>query len=123
MAALGTLAVCLCLYAALRPDMTGVIAVISISLCLSLMFPTIYGVALAGLGEATKFGAAGLVMAIVGGAIMPMVQGRVMDMTSAATSFVVPAFCFAMVTLYAIYDLRTPTPRVIATTSDKRKAQ
>ena len=76
----------------------------------------------AGLGEATKFGAAGLVMAIVGGAIMPMVQGRVMDMTSAATSFVVPAFCFAMVTLYAIYDLRTPAPRVITTTSSERKA-
>ena len=123
MAALGALAVALCIYAALRPDITGVIAVIAISLCLSLMFPTIYGVALAGLGEATKFGAAGLVMAIVGGAIMPMVQGKVMDATSAATSFIVPALCFAMVTLYAIYDLRTPTPRVIATTSDKRKAQ
>ena len=122
MALLGTLAVCLCLYAVLRPDMTGVIAVISISLCLSLMFPTIYGGALAGLGEATKFGAGGLVRAIVGGAIMPMVQGRVMDMTSAATSFVVPAFCFAMVTLYAIYDLRTPAPRVITTTSSERKA-
>ena len=53
---------------------------------------------------------------------MPTVQGRVMDMTSAATSFVVPAFCFAMVTLYAIYDLRTPAPRVITTTSSERKA-
>ena len=125
MTALGTLAVCLCIYAALRPDFTGVIAVIAISSCLSLMFPTIYGVALAGLGEATKFGAAGLVMAIVGGAIMPMVQGKVMDMTSASTSFVVPAFCFAMVTLYAIYDLRAPVQRVIATTSTEteRKAQ
>ena len=123
MAALGALAVLLCIYAALRPDVTGVIAVIAISLCLSLMFPTIYGVALAGLGEATKFGAAGLVMAIVGGAIMPMIQGKVMDSTSAATSFIVPALCFAMVTLYAIYDLRTPTPRVIATTSSERKAQ
>ncbi|WP_017194899.1 L-fucose:H+ symporter permease [Actinomyces massiliensis] len=123
MAALGSLAVALCIYAALRPDITGVIAVIAISLCLSLMFPTIYGVALAGLGEATKFGAAGLVMAIVGGAIMPMVQGKVMDATSAATSFIVPALCFAMVTLYAIYDLRTPTPRLIATTSSERKAK
>ena len=96
---------------------------LAVALCLSLMFPTIYGVALAGLGEATKFGAAGLVMAIVGGAIMPMVQGKVMDATSAATSFIVPALCFAMVTLYAIYDLRTPTPRLIATTSSERKAK
>ena len=39
------------------------------------MFPTIYGVALQGLGEDTKFGAAGLVMAILGGALMPLVQG------------------------------------------------
>ena len=49
------------------------------------MFPTIYGVALQGLGEDTKFGAAGLVMAILGGAIMPLVQGRVMDQVGAAT--------------------------------------
>jgi FHS family L-fucose permease-like MFS transporter len=70
------------------------------------MFPTIYGVALKGLGPATKFGAAGLVMAIVGGAIMPLVQGKLVDATSAAFSFIVPAACFAVVGLYALYDLR-----------------
>lgn len=106
--ALGTLAVGLCLYAVAFPGPSGVVALVSVSLCLSLMFPTIYGVALAGLGPATKFGAAGLVMAIVGGAIMPMAQGRLMDATSAAASFIVPAFCFALVTAYAVYDLRAP---------------
>ena len=70
------------------------------------MFPTIYGVALKGLGPATKFGAAGLVMAIVGGAIMPLVQGALVDATSAAISFIVPAACFVVVGLYAIYDLK-----------------
>ena len=70
------------------------------------MFPTIYGVALKGLGPATKFGAAGLVMAIVGGAIMPLVQGKLVDATSASFSFIVPAACFAIVGLYALYDLR-----------------
>ena len=60
------------------------LAVVALSFCLSLMFPTIYGVALKGLGPATKFGAAGLVMAIVGGAIMPLVQGKLVDATSAA---------------------------------------
>jgi FHS family L-fucose permease-like MFS transporter len=70
------------------------------------MFPTIYGVALKGLGPATKFGAAGLVMAIVGGAFMPVLQGKVVDATSPAFSFIVPAFCFAMVGLYALYDLK-----------------
>jgi len=70
------------------------------------MFPTIYGVALTGLGPATKFGAAGLVMAIVGGAIMPVIQGRVLDATSAAFSFLIPAICFAVVASFAFYDLR-----------------
>jgi FHS family L-fucose permease-like MFS transporter len=70
------------------------------------MFPTIYGVALTGLGPATKFGAAGLVMAIVGGAIMPVIQGRLLDATSAAFSFLVPAACFAVVAAFAFYDLK-----------------
>jgi FHS family L-fucose permease-like MFS transporter len=106
LAALAFLAVGLCLFAMSSPNMAGVIAVVSLSFCLSLMFPTIYGVALKGLGPATKFGAAGLVMAIVGGAIMPLVQGKLVDATSAAFSFIVPAACFAVVGLYALYDLR-----------------
>ena len=106
LAALGALAVLLCLFAMVSPNVAGVAALVAVSVCLSLMFPTIYGVALEGLGPATKFGAAGLVMAIVGGAIMPVVQGKVLDSTSAAISFIVPAFCFAVVTAYAVYDLR-----------------
>ena len=47
-----------------------------LSAYLSLMFPTIYGVALQKLGDGTKFGAAGLVMAILGGAIVPLLQGK-----------------------------------------------
>jgi MFS transporter, FHS family, L-fucose permease len=106
LAVLAFLAVGLCLFAMSSPNTAGVIAVVSLSFCLSLMFPTIYGVALKGLGPATKFGAAGLVMAIVGGAIMPLVQGKLVDATSAAISFIVPAACFAVVGLYAVYDLR-----------------
>lgn len=110
MAALGGLAVALCLYAMASPNLGGVIAVAALSFCLSLMFPTIYGVALQGLGPATKFGAAGLVMAIVGGALMPLVQGRVIDATSPAFSFIVPAICYAVVMAYALYDLRASQP-------------
>jgi FHS family L-fucose permease-like MFS transporter len=106
LAVLAVLAVALCLFAMSSPNMAGVIALVAVSFCLSLMFPTIYGVALTGLGPATKFGAAGLVMAIVGGAIMPLVQGKLVDATSPAFSFIVPAFCFAVVGLYALYDLR-----------------
>jgi MFS transporter, FHS family, L-fucose permease len=110
MAALGALAVLLCIYAMASPNLSGVIAVAALSFCLSLMFPTIYGVALRGLGPATKFGAAGLVMAIVGGALMPLVQGKVIDATSPAFSFIVPAVCYAVVTAYALYDLKAIQP-------------
>jgi FHS family L-fucose permease-like MFS transporter len=106
---LSVLAVALCVFAMSSPNLAGVIAVVALSFCLSLMFPTIYGVALKGLGPATKFGAAGLVMAIVGGAIMPLVQGALVDATTAAFSFIVPAVCFAVVGLYALYDLRAGT--------------
>ncbi|HEX8343193.1 MAG TPA: L-fucose:H+ symporter permease [Actinoplanes sp.] len=106
LAVLAFLAVGLCVFAMFSPNLAGVLAVVALSFCLSLMFPTIYGVALKGLGPATKFGAAGLVMAIVGGAIMPLIQGALIDATSAAISFIVPAVCFVAVGLFAIYDLR-----------------
>src|SRR6185437_4226204 len=107
---LALLAVVLCVFAMFSPNVAGVAAVVALSFCLSLMFPTIYGVALQGLGPATKFGAAGLVMAIVGGALMPLIQGRVIDATSPAFSFVVPAVCYAVVMAYALYDLRATQP-------------
>ena len=115
MALLGTLAVCLCLYAVLRPDMTGVIAVISISLCLSLMFPTIYGVALAGLGEATKFGAAGLVMAIVGGAIAVVALGLSACATGESPPAATPA---GAVVLRQNVPAEIETSTVVATNVD-----
>jgi FHS family L-fucose permease-like MFS transporter len=110
LAILGGLAVLLCVYAMFSPNLSGVAAVVSLSFCLSLMFPTIYGVALRGLGPATKFGAAGLVMAIVGGAVIPLVQGKVIDATSPAFSFIVPAISYAVVMSYAIYDLKAKQP-------------
>ncbi|HEY6797785.1 MAG TPA: L-fucose:H+ symporter permease [Kineosporiaceae bacterium] len=106
LAVLGGLAVLLCLFAMFSPNITGVIAVVSLSFCLSLMFPTIYGVALRGLGPDSKFGAAGLVMAIVGGAVEPLVQGKVIDAVSPAFSYIVPAICYAIVMAYALFDLR-----------------
>ena len=104
---MASLGVGFCLVAMFSQNMVGLIAVVMISLSLSLMFPTIYGVALQGMGEDTKFGAAGLVMAILGGAIMPLVQGKVMDEVGAALGFVVPGICLALVGAYALFDLRT----------------
>jgi FHS family L-fucose permease-like MFS transporter len=104
---MGALGVALALIGVFSQSMVGLVAVVGISLSLSLMFPTIYGVALRGLGEDTKFGAAGLVMAILGGALIPPLQGKVMDVADTATAFLVPAVCLAFVTCYALFDLRT----------------
>lgn len=103
----------LCTYAVFNVGIYGVWAVVSISACLSLMFPTIYGIALHGLGDDTKFGAAGLVMAILGGALMPLVQGALIDRFGAATSFIVPAACFLVVAAYGWFDLASATRKGI----------
>lgn len=109
------LGVVLCAVAVLSPNIVGAVAVVSLSACLSLLFPTIYGVALEGLGEDTKFGAAGLVMAIVGGATMPLVQAAIIDATSPALSYIVPAGCFMVIIAYTVYVLRTRRPIADAT--------
>lgn len=95
-------------------NIVGLVAVVAMSASLSLMFPTIYGLALHGLGEDAKFGSAGLVMAILGGALMPMVHGVVMDMASPALGYVVPGICLALVAAYALFDLRNERPSIRA---------
>lgn len=87
--------------------MAGAIALVGISGCMSLMFPTIYGLAAEGLGEDTKLGGSGLIMAILGGAVFPVIQGFVSDsFDSIHISFFVPAFCYLLVVVYGIYHYR-----------------
>lgn len=107
MAMMAGLAIILSVYAWLNPGLSGAWALVAVSGSMCLMFPTIYGVALHGLGEDTKFGASGLVMAIVGGAVLPPVQGHLTDLFGSPTALVVPTLCFAAVLAYAIYDLRS----------------
>ena len=87
--------------------MAGLYCLVAISFFMSLMFPTIYGIALENVErEDTNLGAAFLVMAIVGGALMPPLQGAVIDcgelfgMPAVNVSFVLPLLCFVAVTLY-----------------------
>jgi FHS family L-fucose permease-like MFS transporter len=115
LAGLSVLACVLCLIMIASPDMLGVWALVAISACLSLMFPTIYGVALEGLGDDTKFGAAGLVMAILGGAILPLAQGAMIDSYGSALSFIVPALCFLVVGRYGLFDLKSSERKAGAT--------
>ena len=94
--------------------MTGLYCLVGVSACMSLMFPTIYGIALKGLGDDAKLGAAGLIMAIGGGCLMPPLQGAIMDMnsfnlgvmelSSTRVSFVLPLICFVVI---AVYGFRT----------------
>jgi FHS family L-fucose permease-like MFS transporter len=92
----------------------GLLSLVGVSACMSLMFPTIYGIALKGLGDDAKLGAAGLIMAIGGGCLMPPMQGWIMDqnavnlgfmvLSSTRASFVLPLICFVVI---AIYGFRT----------------
>ena len=89
-----------------------VIFLVLISLFMSLMFPTIYGTALGGItsGEHpddSKIAASILIMSILGGALIPSLQGLLSDATSIYVSYLVPAFCFAVVLCYAVFALRT----------------
>jgi len=87
--------------------MTGVIALISISGFMSLMFPTIFGQSVKGLGDDTKIGGAGQIMAILGGAVVTFLQGRVSDMTGNINlSYLVPMVCFAVIAYYGISSSR-----------------
>ena len=91
----------------------AVIALVLISAFMSLMFPTIYGIALGGLNENdnekgdVKIGASGLIMAILGGALITPVQGMVSDASGSINmSYIVPLGCFVVVMMYAIMCLR-----------------
>ncbi len=92
--------------------MAGLYCLIGVSAFMSLMFPTIYGIALEGLGEDATLGAAGLVMAIVGGALMPPLQGAIIDLGTVAGlpavnfSFILPLFCFIVVAVYGYRTLK-----------------
>ncbi|MBM3862532.1 MAG: L-fucose:H+ symporter permease [Verrucomicrobia bacterium] len=97
----------------LMTGMPGLWCLIGVSACMSLMFPTIYGIALQGLGGDTKLGAAGLIFAIGGGCLMPPMQGAIMDLpafdfgaftlSSTRVSFALPALCFVVIALYGAW--------------------
>jgi len=71
--------------------------------CMSIMFPTIFALGLKDLGGMTKKGSSVLVMTIVGGAICPVIMGRIADISGMAIGFIVPLVCFAFIAWYAFY--------------------
>ena len=95
----------------------GIYCLVAVSGCMSLMFPTIYGIALDGMGDDAKFGAAGLIMAILGGSVLPPLQAAVIDqgtvfgMPATNVSFIFPLICFLVVGVYG-YRMHVAKPNV-----------
>ncbi len=91
----------------LLQNIYGIYCLVGTSACMSLMFPTIYGIALRGLGEDAKFGAAGLIMAILGGSVLPPLQAAMIDrgtiwgIPATQISFILPLICFAVISVYS----------------------
>jgi FHS family L-fucose permease-like MFS transporter len=88
-------------------DRNGIYCLVAVSICLSLMFPTIYGLALRGIGENIKIAGAGLIMAILGGAFFPPIQAAVIQsekslfgLPATNLSYLIPLICLAMVAWY-----------------------
>ena len=96
--------------------LTAVVALVLISVFMSLMFPTIYGIALGSVNDNehpddTKIGASGLIMAILGGALLTPLQGMVSDATgSINVSYIVPLVCFLVVLAYALFAAKGQKP-------------
>jgi fucose permease len=99
----------------------GLYCLIGVSACMSLMFPTIYGIALEGLGDDAKLGSAGLILAIGGGCLMPPLQGAIIDLppvnlgfielASVRASFFLPAICFVVIAAYGFWVMKHKAPR------------
>ena len=83
--------------------MAGVVALVCISGFMSLMFPTIFGLGCANLGQDTKLASSGQIMAIVGGAIITPLQGWLVDEWGVSQSYLLPLACFVVIGLYASF--------------------
>lgn len=101
----------------------GLYSLVATSIFMSIMFPTIYGIALNNMGDEAKIGSAGLVMAIVGGALLPVLQGRILDIGGPGFgdskilgyipevnfSFILPLICLAVVAIFGYKTMRIET--------------
>jgi len=98
----------LCLLAVALPGWVGLYALIGVSVFMSIMFPTIFVLGLNGLGDdQRKLGASLLVMAIIGGALLPPIMGGVSDFAGIHWSISVPAACFVIIFAFALRAPRT----------------
>ncbi|WP_375436056.1 L-fucose:H+ symporter permease [uncultured Hymenobacter sp.] len=83
----------------------SIYALIGVEFFMSIMFPTIFSLSIRGLGAKTKVGSSLVIMAIVGGAIFPVIMGRVSDASSIQVAYLVPALCFLVVFYFALKNI------------------
>ncbi|UII75369.1 L-fucose:H+ symporter permease [Flagellimonas sp. HMM57] len=124
LALFGTMGALMCLGVMLSSGLSSVIFLVMISVFMSIMFPTIYGLALKDMGEEAKLASSGLIMAIVGGAFLPKLQAWIMDFGDTVNgqevfgdvvalgiseihfSFILPFLCLIVVAVYGLYASR-----------------
>ncbi|MBN2635822.1 MAG: L-fucose:H+ symporter permease [Prolixibacteraceae bacterium] len=93
----------------------GVLSLLGISAFMSLMFPTIFGMGCDGLSDAeTKVGSSGMIMAILGGALITPIQGALVDSIGVSFSYILPFICFVVIGSYAFYRMSSINRKVLA---------
>ena len=85
---------------------TGLYSLVAVSACMSLMFPTIYGLALKDVGPDAEIGSAGLIMAILGGSLLPPLQAMIIDADYINFSFIIPTLCFIIILLFGLRQIK-----------------
>lgn len=97
------------LFTLVSVSVSGLLAIytlMGVTFLMSIMFPTIFSLAIHGLGSKTKQGSSILIMAIVGGAVLPLLMGLISDWFSIQAAYLLPAACFAIVLVFALRNIR-----------------
>jgi len=122
LAAYGVVNVVLCLAVVAALGTLSVIALIAVFFFMSIMFPTIFALAVRDLGAKTRRGASFVIMSIVGGALAPYAMGHIADRTTTALSFLLPAACFAVVAWYGYSHAHSSHPESPPVSAGRRPA-
>lgn len=104
----------LVLLAVILPGKLSVYALMAVEFFMSIMFPTIFALSIRGLGGKTKEGSSLVIMAIVGGAVFPVLMGSISDLSSIQTAYLVPALCFLVVFYFALRNARVNKIQLVA---------
>jgi FHS family L-fucose permease-like MFS transporter len=102
--------VVLCAAGATLAGWPGIAMLVASSFFMSIMYPTIFAISIKGLGPLTKLGSSVLVMSIIGGAIIPVLMGRLSDLTSITSAMLMPGVCFLVVGAFAVAGYRNVLP-------------